>query len=103
LNYRPAISPHAELAVFHRVREGRLTPEGFSLRASGPFETECIVQSWLAKVVSQCNGRATWGELMESARQSGLIGAETSAEESAAVLAAIAGSGLLHIAEMPLE
>lgn len=103
LNYRPAISPHAELAVFHRVRDGRLVPDGFSLRASGPFDTECIVQSWLAKVVTQCNGRVTWGELMESARQAGLIDPETKAEEFAPVLAAIAGSGLLHVAEMPLE
>ncbi len=102
LNYRPAISPHAELAVFHRVREGRLVPDSFSLRASGPFDTECIVQSWLAKVVTQCNGRASWGELMESARKSGLIDTETKAEEFAPVLAAMAGSGLLHVAEMPL-
>ncbi|HWC97730.1 MAG TPA: methyltransferase [Candidatus Sulfopaludibacter sp.] len=103
MDCHPSISPRAELDVVHRVREGRLVPEVFSLRTSGPFATECVVQSWLAKVVSQCNGRTTWGHLMESARTTGLIDAATTPEEFASVLTAIAGSGLLHIPEMPLE
>lgn len=103
LNYRPAISPLAELAVFHRVREGRLVPEGFSLRAAGPFDTECVVQPWLAKVVTQCNGRATWRDLLEWAQQGGIVDPDTTGEEFAAVLAAIGGSGLLLVDELPLE
>jgi SAM-dependent methyltransferase len=103
LNYRPVLSPCAELDVLHRVHEGRLVPEVFSLRASGPFDTECVVQSWLAKIVSQCNGQTTWGELMESARAAGIIDPATEPEEFASVLTAIVGSGLLHVAEMPVE
>ncbi len=103
LNCRPAISPGAELAVFHHVREGRLAADGYSLRAPGPFDTECIVQPWLAKIVAQCDGRTSWGELMESARRSGMIDPGTTAEEFASVLVAIAGSGLLRVQEAPLD
>jgi len=103
MGYRPSISPAVELGVFHRVREGRLVPEVFSLKCAGPFDTECVVQSWLARVVSQCNGQSTWGELMDSAKTAGIIDPAVTPEEFASVLTAMAGSGLVRIAEMPLD
>jgi SAM-dependent methyltransferase len=103
LQYRPVISPGFELGVFHRVREGRLVPETFCLKCDGPFDAECVVQSWLAKVISQCNGQSTWGELMNSAKTAGIIDPATTPEEYGAVLTAMAGSGLVRIAEMPLD
>jgi SAM-dependent methyltransferase len=103
MEYHPVISPEFELGVFHRVREGRLVPEVFCLKCPGPFDTECVVQSWLAKVVSQCNGQSTWGELMDSSKTAGMIDPAITAEEFGAILVAMAGSGLVRIAEMPLD
>jgi SAM-dependent methyltransferase len=103
LECHAAMSPAVELGVFHRVREGRLVPEVFSLKCPGPFDTECVVQSWLAKVVSQCNGQSTWGELMESAKTAGMLDPAVTPEEFGGVLVAMAGSGLLLVAEMPLN
>jgi len=78
-------------------------PEVFSLKCPGPFDTECVVQSWLAKVVSQCDGQSTWGELMDSAKTAGMIDHAITPAEVGAILTAMAASGLLRIAEMPLD
>lgn len=100
---RPSVAPAAELAVIHRVCDGRLVPAAFSLRAPGPFDSECILQSWLAQVVTRCDGQRTWSELLEWARHAGLVDPHTGGAEFAGVLAALGGNGLLRIAAMPLE
>src|ERR1035437_284390 len=62
MGLRPFLSPHAELGVLHRVRDGRFVPEVFSLRSNRPFEAECILQPWLAQVTAQCDGQTSWSE-----------------------------------------
>ncbi|MCX6630293.1 MAG: methyltransferase [Candidatus Solibacter sp.] len=44
MELRPFLSPHAEMGVFHRVREGQFVPEVFSLRSNRPFEAEGTLQ-----------------------------------------------------------
>ncbi len=101
LEFRPRLSPHAEMGVLHRVREGQLVPEVFSLRCNRPFEAECMLQPWLAQIVSRCGGQTTWREHMENARSEGIISAETTAAESLEVLEPLVSNGLLHIEEWP--
>jgi hypothetical protein len=102
LELRPFISPHAQLAVFHGLKDGRFTADGYSLRAAGPFETECVVKSWLVQIVSQCDGRTTWREHFEKAMAAGMLDPAATAQEFLAVLEPLVANGLLWIAERPL-
>jgi hypothetical protein len=101
LDLRPALSPHAELAVFHRVRDGRFVPEALSLRAKGPFDAECVIQPWLAQVVSGCNGETTWRQHFERARRAGAFEEGAAPEEFVAVLEPLVSNGLLWLPERP--
>jgi len=102
LNSRPALSPHCELAVFHAVRDGRFAPQGFSLRSKRPFESECICQQWLVQIVSACDGRSTWREHLEKAKQAGWIDPATTPEEFVQLLDPMVANGFLRIVEKPL-
>jgi SAM-dependent methyltransferase len=102
LDLRPALSPHAELAVFHRVRDGRFVPEALSLRAKSPFDAECVIQPWLARVVSGCNGETTWRQHFERAQRAGAFEEGAAPEEFAAVLEPLVSNGLLWLPERPL-
>ena len=99
---RPRLSPHAEMGVLHRVREGHLVPEVFSLRANHPFEAECMLQPWLAQIAAQCDGQTTWREHLERAKSGGTVAGAATAEEFLAVLEPLVSNGLLWVAEKPL-
>jgi len=99
---RPRFSPHAEMSVLHRVRDGGMVPEAFSLRCRRPFDVERRIPPWLAQIVSQCDGRTSWREQLGNARDSGLIPQNVSAAEFLTVLDPLVSQGLLWIAEAPL-
>jgi methylase of polypeptide subunit release factors len=99
MGVRPFLSPHAELGVLHRVRDGQFVPEVFSLRSNRPFEAECILQPWLAQIAAQCDGQTSWREHFEKAKSGGMVSGETTAGEFLAVLEPLVSNGLLWIAE----
>jgi hypothetical protein len=101
MGFRPFLSPHAEMAVLHRVRDGQLVPEVFSLRSNRPFEAECMLQPWLAQIASRCDGETTWREHFEKAKGDGMVPQATTAEEFLEVLEPLVSNGLLRIAEKP--
>ncbi|MBZ5584612.1 MAG: methyltransferase [Acidobacteriia bacterium] len=102
LDSRPLVSPHAELTVSHRIRDGRFVPESFVLRSAQPFEAECYVKAWLAQIVSQCDGRKTWREHFEAARRAGLFDQEASPAEFVSALAPLVMNGLLWVDTRPM-
>ena len=102
MEVRPCLSPYAELAVTHRVREGQLAPEVFSLRSNRPFEADCLLEPWLVQIVAQCDGKTTWREHFERAKSGGAIHELTPAGEFLEVLEPLVSNGLLWIAEKPL-
>jgi hypothetical protein len=101
MGFRPFLSPCAEMAVLHRVRDGQLVPEVFSLRCGQPFEAECILQPWLAQIASQCDGKTSWCEHFEKAKEDGMVPQATTAQEFLALLEPLVANGLLRIAEKP--
>ena len=101
MGLRPCLSPHAEMGVLHRVRDGQFVPEVFSLRCNRPFEAECILQPWLAQIASRCDGQTSWREHFEKAKGGGMVSGETTAGEFLAVLEPLVSNGLLWIAEKP--
>jgi SAM-dependent methyltransferase len=102
MELRPRLSPHAELGVVHRVRNGRLAPEAFSLRCRCPFEAERALPPWLAQIIAQCDGRTTWQGQLENARNAGLVSRETTTAEFLSVLEPLVANALLWVAERPL-
>jgi methylase of polypeptide subunit release factors len=98
---RPFLSPHAEMAVVHRVRDGQLVPEVFSLRSSGPFEAECMLEPWVAQIAARCDGETSWREHFEKAKGDGVVPQGARAEEFLEVLEPLVSNGLLGIAERP--
>lgn len=101
MGVRPFLSPHAEMGVVHRVRDGQLVPEVFSLRGNRPFESECMLQPWLAQIAAQCDGKTSWSEHLENAKRMAMVSGETTAGEFLAVLEPLVSNGLLWIAEKP--
>jgi methylase of polypeptide subunit release factors len=102
MEVRPFLSPHAELAVTHRVRDGHLAPEVFSLRSNRPFEADCLIDPWLAQIVAQCDGKTTWREHFERATRGGAIPEAAPAGEFLDILEPLVSNGLLWIVEKPL-
>jgi hypothetical protein len=90
------------MGVLHRVRDGQLVPEVFSLRSNRPFEAECILQPWLAQIAARCDGRTSWREHLERAKEDGMVPGAAPAEEFLALLEPLVSNGLLQIAERPL-
>jgi methylase of polypeptide subunit release factors len=101
MGFRPFLSPDAEMGVLHRVRDGQLVPEVFSLRCNRPFEAECILQPWLAQIASRCDGQTSWREHFEKAKGDGMVPGATTAQEFLALLEPLVSNGLLRIAEKP--
>ena len=101
MGLRPFLSPHAEMAVLHRVRDGQLVPEVFSLRSNRPFEAECILQPWLAQIAARCDGETSWREHFEKAKSEGMVPEAARAEEFLGLLEPLVSNGLLRIAEKP--
>jgi methylase of polypeptide subunit release factors len=102
MEVRPFLSPHAELAVTHRVRDSRLVPDVFSLRSNRPFEADCQLEPWLVQIVAQCDGKVSWREHFERATRGGVIPGSTPAGEFLEILEPLVSNGLLWIAEKPL-
>ena len=99
---RPYLSPHAEMSVVHRVRDGAMAPEAFSLRCRRPFDVERRIPPWLAQIVSQCDGRTTWREQLGNARDAGLVPTKATSADFLTVLDSLVSQGLLWVSDMPL-
>ncbi|MEO8368815.1 MAG: methyltransferase [Candidatus Solibacter sp.] len=102
MELRPLLSPHAEMAVTHRVRDGQLSPEVFALRSNRPFESECMLQPWLAQIVAHCDGATSLREYFDRAKSDGVVPAAVPDAEFLETLEPLVSSGLLWIKERPL-
>ena len=102
LDSHPYISPGTELHVLHRLQEGRFAPDAFAIESKTPFVSELRCGSWLAAVISECDGTRTWREHMERAQQQGLVSREATGDEFAGVLGALVSQGILRVRERPL-
>ena len=84
------------------LQVGRFAPVAFGIESKAPFVSELRCGSWLAAVISACDGTATWREHTERAQQQGLVSREATGDELAGVLATLVSQGILRIRERPL-
>lgn len=69
----PVMSPHAELRVRHAMRNADLTPLEYVLVTEHPFRADLHCPSWLARLVSMCNGSRTGRTLFKEVLGYGVL------------------------------
>lgn len=102
MDWHAFLPPDAKLKVMHRLQEGRFAPAGFALECGTPFDSEVRCSDWMVSLLSDCNGDGTWRNHFERVKSLGVISSDTTEDEFAEVLRALAGQGILRIRERPM-
>jgi hypothetical protein len=93
----PVVAPSLELRTVHRMKEGDLQPEQFSLHTDYPFSVDCQVQPWAGFLFPQCDGKLTVRQLLEFCKQNNFVHPETPLTEFAKLLMVFIGGGFLEV------
>ena len=93
----PVAAPSLELHTIHRMKEGDLTPEQFTLYTEYPFSVDCRVQPWVGFLLPQCFGKLTVRQLLEFCKQNNFVHQETSLAEFGKLLMVLIGGGFLEV------
>jgi methyltransferase family protein len=94
----PHLAPELRLTVTHQPGAEGLMPQEYSLRVDYPWITEARTESWIAVLLSTCNGTRRVGEVYDQLRLEGIMGAETTPAEFWGLLRLLAVSGYLTLA-----
>ncbi len=70
---RPRLSPHLELNIRHVVQGGAMTADSAILTAKRALSAMVQPDVWVARTVTQIDGRQTVAEVFETARQAGHV------------------------------
>ena len=98
----PVAAPSLELHAVHRMKEGDLVPEQFSLHTEYPFSVDCRVQPWVGFLLPQCDGKLTVRQLLEFCKQNNFVHPETPLAEFAKLLMVFIAGGFLEVEEFKL-
>jgi methylase of polypeptide subunit release factors len=94
---RPVTVPSLKFHTIHRMKEGDLLPEEFSLQTEYPFSVDLRVQPWMGFLLPQCDGKLTVGQLLEFCKQHSFIRSETPLAEFAKLLMVFIANGFLEV------
>lgn len=97
LDSKPMASKDLELHVVHRVRDGEMAPQNFTLETTYPFSVECGIQPWAAFLLARSDGTRTARELLAFLKENGLVDAQDSEESFADFLRVLISGGFLEI------
>ena len=100
---RPALSPHCELVVLNRVRDGRFNAEEFQTRTHQPFDNSARIEGWVAELIAECDGTRSGQEHFDRRVAQGVLPADASVAEFAGVLRWLISNGILGLADRPLD
>ena len=98
----PVAAPSLELHAVHRMKDGDLAPEQFSLHTEYPFSVDCRVQPWVGFLLPQCDGKLTVRQLLEFCRQNNFVHPETPLTEFVKLLMVFIAGGFLEVEEFEL-
>jgi hypothetical protein len=98
----PVTAPSLELHVVHRMKEGDLAPEQFSLHTEYPFSVDCRVQPWVGFLPPQCDGKLTVRQLLGFCKENNFVHPETPLAEFAKLLMVFIAGGFLEVEEFKL-
>ena len=94
---RPVAVPSVELHTIHRMKEGDLLPEEFSLQLKYPFSVDLRVQPWMGFMLPQCDGNLTVRQLLEFCKQHNFVQADTPLAEFAKLVMVFIANGFLEV------
>ena len=103
LGSKPVLSPHCELVVLNRVRDGRFCAEEFQTRTHRPFDNTASVEGWVAELIAECDGTRSGQELFDRRVAEGVLPADADVEEFAKVLRWLVSNGILWLPDRPLD
>jgi hypothetical protein len=86
-----------ELLVIHRLRDGELVPQEFTLETKYPFTVECAIRPWTAYLIPRCDGKTTARELLAFLKQNQLLAADEPEEVFADFLCDLISGGFLEL------
>jgi SAM-dependent methyltransferase len=98
----PITTHSLELHTVHRMKEGDLLPEQFSLHTEYPFSVTCRVQPWVGFLLPQCDGKSTVRQLLEFCKQNNFVHPETPLAEFIKLLLVFVAGGFLEVEEFKL-
>jgi methylase of polypeptide subunit release factors len=98
----PIATRSLELHALHRMKEGELVPEQFSLHTEYPFSVDCRVQPWVGFLLPQCDGKLTVRQLLEFCKQNNFVHPETPVAEFVKLLIVFVSGGYLEVEEFKL-
>jgi hypothetical protein len=93
----PSLAPELRLTVTHKPGPDGLIPQEYSLRLDYPWVSEARTESWIAALLSLCNGTRRVGEIYDLLRRESIMGEETTPAEFWGLLRLLAVSGYLEL------
>ena len=99
LEMRPVARRSLEFQAIHRMREGKLVPEQYTLHTEVPFFGNCKVQFWVGFLIPLCDGTSTVRQLCETCKSNNFIHPETPPREFAKLIGVLISGGFLEVAD----
>lgn len=97
LDAKPLAASGLELRVIHRLQNGELAPQEFTLETTYPFTVECAIQPWAAYLIARCDGKTTARQILSYLKENGVVAAGAPQEEFADFLRVLISGGFLEI------
>jgi hypothetical protein len=97
LDAKPLAANGLELRVIHRLRNGELAPEEFTLETVYPFTVECAIRPWAAYLIARCDGKTTARQLLGYLKENGVVATDETEREFADFLRVLISGGFLEI------
>lgn len=93
----PSLAPELRLTVTHKPGPDGLIPQEYSLRLDYPWISEARTESWIAALLSLCNGTRRVSEIYDQLRLEGIMGEETTPAEFWGLVRLLAVGGYLEL------
>ena len=97
LESKPVANRDLQLHVIHRLQDGGLAAQGFTLEAKYPFTVDCAIRPWAAYLLPHCDGKTAVRDLLAFLKENHLVAAEESEEGFADFLSVLISGGFLEI------
>ena len=98
----PVANASLELRTIHRLKDGNLAPDTFSLHTETPFKMDCRVDPWVGFLIPHCDGQSTVLQLFEICKTKHLIHPEAPLAEFIQLLMVLVSGGFLEVGDFGL-
>lgn len=95
LRMKVKASPHCELQVRYRLSDGEWDAAEHALATSHPFRMQMEIDSWIAHLLTKCDGQKTVSELLEEQIADGFLDPRTRPRGFAELIGTLVSGGFL--------